>query len=503
MSAFIERHNDRIAGVISCFDRVVITGTLPGIGHAQGMTSYCYAECIRIFDYPRFAGELRDKIRENAQRLAREHGIEIEFVRKAKAKRKEKRIKEVLTKRGEHPGLVHILSVMESCSSYKPWHNKKTHKTYLKPDGGKCLHYYFYFIDPVYGLCYLRVPTWCPFRLQFYFNGHNYLANQLKSRGVAYNLLDNAFVSIADYEHAQRLADGLDVRRLHRALDRFAERYCPIRRHFGRYHWSLMQVEYAADIVFKRQSDLAPIYEAITRTAVHAVKAGDVATFLGRKLTGNYQDEIGNDFSTRIEGTRIRHHMGAASIKMYDKFGLVLRIETTANNVSFFKHHREVVHRDGSSSLKLAPMKKTIYSLHILRKFLAAANRRYLDFISGIDDPTAGMKILDKVSKPALHNGRTYKGFNFFSAEDQKLFEVMARGEHNISGMRNKDIKKHLQQQSAGQISRTLKRLRTHGLIKRIGRTYKYYLTNLGRRVVLTGLKVRTLVVLPELATAL
>jgi len=79
----------------------------------------------------------------------------------------------------------------------------------------------------------------------------------------------------------------------------------------------------------------------------------------------------------------------------------------------------------------------------------------------------------------------------------------MARGEHNISGMRNKDLKKHLRHQSAGYISRTLKRLRTHGLIKRIGRTYKYYLTNLGRRVVLTGLKVRTLVVLPELATTL
>jgi hypothetical protein len=336
--------------------------------------------------------------------------------------------------------------------------------------------------------------------LQFYFNNHNYLANQLKKKGVAYNLLENAFVSIADYEHAQRLADGLDVRRLHRALDRFAEHYCPIRRHFGKYHWSLMQVEYATDIVFKHQSDLAPIYETITRTAIHAVKADDVATFLGRKLTGNYQDELGNDFSTRIEGTRIRHHMGAASIKMYDKFALVLRIETTANNVSFFKHHRDVVHRDGSSSLKLAPMKKTIYSLHILRKFLAGANRRYLEFISGIDDLTAGRKILDKVSRPATHNGRNYKGFNFFSAEDQELFEAMVRGEHNISGVRNRDLKKYLRQKSAGQISRILKRLRTHGMIKRVGRTYKYYLTNLGRRTILTGLKVRTLVVLPELA---
>ena len=120
------------------------------------------------------------------------------------------------------------------------------------------------------------------------------------------------------------------------------------------YHWSLMQGEYATDIVFRRQRDLAPVYEAITRTAVHAVKAEHVATFLGRKLNGNYKDELGNDFSTRIEGTRIRHHMGPASIKMYDKFGSVLRIETTANNVSFFKHHRKVEQRDGTAVYKLA-----------------------------------------------------------------------------------------------------------------------------------------------------
>ena len=174
-------------------------------------------------------------------------------------------------------------------------------------------------IDEQLGLCYLRVPTWCPFRLQFYFNGHNWLARQLHKAGIGYQLLDNAFVRIDDFEAAQPIADGLSIRALHHALDQFARRYCPVVREFSvGYHWSLMQVEYATDIVFRRQCDLAPVYEAITRTAVHTVKAEHVATFLGRKLTGNYRDEIGNDFSTRIEGTRIRHHMGPASIKMYD-----------------------------------------------------------------------------------------------------------------------------------------------------------------------------------------
>lgn len=245
---------------------------------------------------------------------------------------------------------------MEACQSYKPWHDKTTHETFLRPDSGKCLHYYFYFIDPKYGLCYLRVPTWCPFRLQFYFNGHNRLATALDKAGIEYELVDNAFVAMSDFGEAQKLADGLDVRELHRVLDRYARKCCPVLKQLGAgYHWSIMQLEYATDIIFRDRNALAPLYEAVSRTAIHTVKPEHIATFLGRRLTGNFSSELGNDFNTRIQGTRIRHHMGPTSIKMYDKFGRVLRIETTTNDVSFFKHHRNVEQRDGSTVFKLAP----------------------------------------------------------------------------------------------------------------------------------------------------
>jgi hypothetical protein len=200
-------------------------------------------------------------------------------------------------------------------------------------------------------------------------------------------------------------------------------------------------------------------------------------------------------------GTRIKHHMGPASIKMYDKFGRVLRIETTTNDVSFFKHHRKVEQKDGTTAFKLAPVRKSIYSLNPdLRELLAAANQRYLAFISERDDPTAGIKALQKICKTTECNGRTYKGFNFFSAEDQRLFETLVRGEYNIAGLRNSDLRVRLPDRTPGQISHFLKRLRTHGLLKRVGRTYKYYLTELGRHVALTGLKIKELVVIPALA---
>jgi len=502
LTLLTERHADQIAGILSCYDRILVFGTLPGVCFAEGMTAYLYTHKVRIFDYPRFAKPFRDQLHENAERLAKENGIEIEFIRKRHI-RKEDLVEAVLVKRGRQPGLVAIFSVMEPCATYKPWHDKLTGKTYLKPDYGKCLHFYFYFIDEELGLTYVRVPTWLPCRLQIYFNGHNWLAAQLHKRNIPYELRDNAFVEIGDWPQAQRLADEWRVKRIHSKLDEFAQRYCPIFRDLGvHYHWSLDQCEYATDIVFRRQADLGAIYENLTRTAIHSVKPDNIATFLGKKLHGNYQDEMGNRFNIRIEGTRIKHTMGPVSLKLYDKFGLILRIETTVNDVSFFKHYREVEHRDGTKEKKYAEMQKTIYSLPALRELLLAANRRYLEFLSTIEDNTAGTDKLNKISRPVDKTGRSYRGFNFFDDQDQKLFESLARGEFNISGFQSKNLRQRLPDKTSGQTSRLLKRLRLHGLIKKIGRTYKYYLTALGKQVITLGLKLKQLYIIPQLSLA-
>ena len=209
---------------------------------------------------------------------------------------------------------------------------------------------------------------------------------------------------------------------------------------------------------------------------------------------------MGNRFNTRIEGTRIKHTMGPVSIKMYDKFRLILRIETTVVNVSFFKHYREVEHKDGTRSMAWAEMKKTIYSLAPLRELLFAANRRYLEFISTIEDEKAGTDKLNKISQPVAENDRNYRGFNFFDPQDEELFETLARGEFNISGFQNRDLRRRLGNRTSGQISRTMKRLRVLGLLKKVGRTYKYYLTGLGKQVVALGLKLRELYIIPALS---
>ncbi|MBK7025181.1 MAG: hypothetical protein IPH41_17450 [Sulfuritalea sp.] len=92
---------------------------------------------------------------------------------------------------------------MEACDAYEPWHDKQSHQTFLRHTSGKCLHYYFYWMDEVLGLIYLRVPTWSPFRLQFYCNGHSWLAHSLTTAGIDYAMADNAFIRIDDWGRAQ------------------------------------------------------------------------------------------------------------------------------------------------------------------------------------------------------------------------------------------------------------------------------------------------------------
>jgi hypothetical protein len=259
------------------------------------------------------------------------------------------------------------------------------------------------------------------------------------------------------------------------------------------------QCEYATDIVFRRQADLAAIYGNLTRTAIHTVKPDNIATFLGRKLTGHYQGEVGNDFETRIHGTRIKHHLGPVASKLYDKFGLIGRVECTANDVTFFKHHRTVEHRDGTAEFTLAPLRKSIYSLPVLRDLMRAAAQRYLDFLGAIDDPQPGLRALDKIARPVREDDRSHRGFNLFHGDDLHLFQAIIRGEFTISGFQARQLQPHLPALSGPQLGRALKRLRTHGLIKKIGHRYKYYLTTLGRTVAITALKLRELVIIPAL----
>ena len=199
VNEFVKKYESKIEGIISCFDRVVIKGTLPSVSYTDAVTGLLYRNGILLKDFQTFMTPYRNQLHERAKQIAAKQGIAIEFIRKSKV-RKEDIVQKHLQERKITNGLVCILSAMESCQNYVYRYDKKTRRSYLKMTSGKCLHYYFYFIDDSFCLCYMSVPTWCPFRLQFYFNAHNWLAKQLDKADIGYELVDNAFTYIEDYD---------------------------------------------------------------------------------------------------------------------------------------------------------------------------------------------------------------------------------------------------------------------------------------------------------------
>ena len=194
------------------------------------------------------------------------------------------------------------------------------------------------------------------------------------------------------------------------------------------------------------------------------------------------------------------HALGRQSIKMYDKGGRVLRIEATSNDISFFRHYRKVVSRDGRQEYKMAPLKKSIYSLSDVVEHLSAACGRYLDFIGTLEDDTPQRQDLDKISRTVRdRNDRTWRGFNLFLKEGQRIILALLRGEFSIHGLSNQRLRSVVANKSKGQMSRILRRLRQHGLLKRVTHSYRYYLTSLGRRLLTAARKLFEYVVIPNL----
>jgi len=149
-----------------------------------------------------------------------------------------------------------------------------------------------------------------------------------------------------------------------------------------------------------------------------------------------------------------------------------------------------VVHRDGSREDKLAPLKKSIYSLSEMRPILPAACLRYLDFIGVLEDTTAGRHDLDKIGRPVHDESqRSWRGCNLFLKEDRSVILAILRGEFVLNGLSNARLRTLLPDKSSSAIARILRRLCPHDLLKKVGHGYRYYLTHLSQRLLVAARK--------------
>ena len=216
---------------------------------------------------------------------------------------------------------------------------------------------YYYFLDKELGLMHVRLQTWAPFTCQVYANGHDYVARQLKKKGIAFEQVDNAFVQLGDPAAAQRSADRFAKLPWPKILERYARQVNPLLQDELKgmsHYWVIDQAEYATDVCFASKHALAGLFARLLAFALLTFSPKKIFCYLGRKWHERFDGEVQTHYkSVREPGACIKHFMKRNWLKMYDKLGLLLRVETVINQPGEFKVLRDCQHRDGTTTLGL------------------------------------------------------------------------------------------------------------------------------------------------------
>jgi hypothetical protein len=492
LSRFVAKFTNLIVAVLSCFDRVMFKGHLP-IAYGSALEQFVdHVLKIRRKDFMAFAEEKAAILVEHAKRLAEQAGAEYRFLQGAH--RKDKLVDDILRKRPISEGLICVFCCMECCGSFRLIGGKDRPRLVNARRQQRVL--YFYYLDPKLGLIHIRLQTWFPLPVQVYVNGHSYLAQELFRRGLGFTQQDNAFTALDDPKAAQKLADSFIRQNWPKILNRLVRQVNPLMNEPWfrslSYYWVVDQAEYSTDLIFTSHEALAGLYPRLLDHAAVNFSAKDILTFLGRRFHPRFDGEVLTQCQKdRWPGARIKHRMKNNWLKMYDKFGLVLRIETVINNPREFKVRR-LRTRAGCQEMAWCPMNKGVSNLYRYREVALAANERYLEALSVVDNPAPTYRRVEELTEPAVVSGRSHAGFNPAKEADVRLFGAVLDGNHVVRGFRNSDIRELLygSTEDAGQrrrqstaVGRMLKRLHVRGLIVKVPHSRRWHVSRKGHEV--------------------
>lgn len=342
MKSFIQKYEKDVMGSLSGFDRLVFRGTLRRLSFREGMASYLSFAGVLLKDFAQHVLEVTARIKEASLALANRTLRPVKYLPSSQV-RKEDLAREVAARDNLSEGLICVLTSVEPCQSFEIHRNRELKKLVLQPRFRKCLHLYHYFFHPQFGFMNARLQTWFPLTIQVCINGREWLSREMARQGIAYQQRGNCFTWIEDLSRAQEIMYGFLRSPWSTLLNEIAQQLNPIHRElFGDfnllYYWSVYQSEWATDILFKDPEKLGQIYPHFLRHGLATFASPDVMRFLGRKITPRgdippaFAGEVITHLKKRPEGIRIKQWVGSNHIKLYDKQGSNLRVETTINN---------------------------------------------------------------------------------------------------------------------------------------------------------------------------
>jgi hypothetical protein len=493
MKQFVARFATLVTGVLSGFDRLVFRGFLLPLMRQGGMHILLDAAKVRLLDFRDYVRRTTEMLKEAALADAVEHDRPIRYL-ESPAISKEDLARQLLAEHPVDEGLICLFKALEPCRTFEYHRSADPKERGLRLRASKCLHLYKYLIHPRFGFMNARIQTWFPFNVQICLNGREWLAQQLARRDRSFKRVDNCFTWFDDPRLAQRLMNKQLTTDWSRELDAIGRLLNPAHDTIFEpwpmnYYWSAYQTEWATDLMFKDPRSLATIYPALVEHAMRHFKSPDVMRFLARKAHGNFTGEITSSFKDRAEGVRVKHWVRGNSVKMYDKAGSVLRVETTIARPDDFKVFRPR-QDDPNGALEWRPLRKGVADLHRRAELSQQSNNAYLDALSVVEDTTPCSEIFDAVSRPATYAGRRARPLRLNDAEDINLLQAISRGEFAVAGFRNRDIRRLLfartdnawnLHRAATRISYKLRLLRAHALIAKVHKSHRYRLTKRGR----------------------
>jgi len=488
----------KIKGTLSGLDRVRFRGTIRWLSSMRGMEAYLWTMKILLKDFTDWGKTRTNEIEMATQTLAEKAKRPVIYLASSNT-RKETLALDIARADKVTEGLIAILKCVEPCWSFKVGPNAERKKLELRYLPSKCSHLYFYQLDPQLGLIHLRLQMWAPFSIHVCMNGRDWLSRTLQREGIGFQQRDNCFVDIDDLARAQELAslqlqtnwsemlDGL-VRRFHPAHQTmFATR--PLD-----YYWSAEETELATDVMFKSPKALASVYPNLLRHGITTFGSSDVLRFLGQfPVVRSANREIISSIRTRPEGTRIKHASGSNSIKMYDKQQFVLRVETTINDPHDLRVFRS---KEGDPDGKKAwhTMRKGVADLHRRAEVSQKSNERYLEALAAVEHDQPLGATVQPICEPTEFKGRRVRALQPLSPDDSLLLATVIRAEFAVNGFRNRDLRPQLftdvatdpakLKRQAAKITRLLRILRGHGLIKKVPKTHRYMMTEKGRQTI-------------------
>lgn len=490
----MELYQDKIVGAISGLDRIRFRGTLRWLASQRGLATFMGHSRMLLKDFGHWVNGLTAQIRDSCQSRALELGIEMRYLTRSGIN-KEHLARQIAMEKGITTGSICMFSVVEPCLAPMVKGNKASKKLEVTLGQRKCVWLYHYFDDPALGFGHVRLQSWVPFNVFICLNGRHWLERQLQQKGIGYVKDGNCFVRVEDMASAQALLDGQLASDWSRMLTRRVVGTCPA---LGQvlhplrpeYYWSADETEWATDILFKSQETLDALYPSFLHHAMRVSDSGSVLRYLGRShRQGLRPNEVISDYRRRYEGVRIKHRINGNSVKMYNKSGSILRIETTINNTREFKvfRHPEDNKRRPASWQK---MRKGVSDLHRRCQLSHQCNERYAEALACAQVKEKLQEVIAPACNRIKKNGRMYRALNPWHPQDYKLLAFLARGENAIGGFRNKDLRAWLYPESdpcqkkknSGRTTRRLKLLRAHGLIKKVAKENRYMLTAKGRK---------------------